>query len=79
MADLNLKTGIIIPAGARIVVPVQLVQLDKSCWGADANHFNPYRFISQISQQEFNVGDKHTYVEDSVRGTSTMIRSASIL
>lgn len=79
MADLNLKTGIIIPAGAIIVVPVQLVQLNKSCWGADADQFNPYRFVSQISQQEFNVGDKHTSVEDSVRGICTLICTASKL
>ncbi|RVW96979.1 hypothetical protein CK203_032279 [Vitis vinifera] len=31
--DLNLKTGLTIPAGAILVVPVQLVQMDDSCWG----------------------------------------------
>lgn len=45
--DLNLKNGLTIPAGAILVVPVQLVQMDDSCWGNDARQFNPYRFLSK--------------------------------
>ncbi|KAF3434225.1 hypothetical protein FNV43_RR25328 [Rhamnella rubrinervis] len=45
--DLNLKSGITIPAGAVVVVPVQLVQMDDSNWGSDASEFNPYRFLSK--------------------------------
>ncbi|KAM3685753.1 hypothetical protein ACB098_11G144400 [Castanea mollissima] len=44
--DFNLKTGVTIPAGAVLVVPVQLVQMDDSSWGKDASEFNPYRFLS---------------------------------
>lgn len=44
--DLVLKTGITIPAGTLVVVPVKLVQMDNSSWGSDANEFNPYRFLS---------------------------------
>lgn len=45
--DLNLKSGVTIPAGAGLVVPVQLVQMDDCSWGSDANEFNPYRFLSK--------------------------------
>ncbi|KAL8555231.1 hypothetical protein ACS0TY_003149 [Phlomoides rotata] len=44
--DLNLKNGTVIPAGAMIVVPIQLVQMDISNWGNDALKFNPQRFLS---------------------------------
>ncbi|KAM1607568.1 hypothetical protein ACFX1Z_028134 [Malus domestica] len=43
--DLNLKGGATIPAGAGVVVPVQLVQMDDYNWGSDAGDFNPYRFL----------------------------------
>lgn len=45
--DLRLKSGVVIPAGAILVVPVQLVQMDDSSWGNDASKFNPYRFLSK--------------------------------
>lgn len=44
--DLKLEGGLVIPAGAIIVVPVQLVQTDSSNWGSDALKFNPCRFLS---------------------------------
>ncbi|KAJ7949409.1 putative Cytochrome P450 [Quillaja saponaria] len=44
--DLSLHTGVTIPAGAVLVVPVHLVQMDDSSWGPDASKFNPYRFLS---------------------------------
>ncbi|KAG7031903.1 Cytochrome P450 [Cucurbita argyrosperma subsp. argyrosperma] len=44
--DLVLKTGITIPAGTLVVVPLKLVQMDSSSWGSDADKFNPYRFLS---------------------------------
>ncbi|XP_042489039.1 cytochrome P450 72A397-like isoform X2 [Macadamia integrifolia] len=48
--DLNLQEGITVPAGAIMVVPVQLVQMDRSSWGSDADQFNPYRFLSKAEQ-----------------------------
>ncbi|XP_051123911.1 cytochrome P450 734A5-like [Andrographis paniculata] len=44
--DLCLKNGIVIPAAAIVVVPVQLVQMDSLYWGNDASKFNPCRFLS---------------------------------
>ncbi|MED6169347.1 hypothetical protein PIB30_020477 [Stylosanthes scabra] len=44
--DLSLSTGVTIPAGAVLVVPIQLVQTDDTSWGSDASDFNPYRFLS---------------------------------
>nr|AJD25253.1 cytochrome P450 CYP727B10 [Salvia miltiorrhiza] len=44
--DLKLKDGTVIPAGAIIVVPIQLVQTNCSNWGSDAVKFNPCRFLS---------------------------------
>lgn len=49
--DLKLKNGMVIPAGAIIVVPVQLVQMDSSNWGTDALKFNPYRFLSRTDDR----------------------------
>ncbi|KAI8025398.1 Cytochrome P450 714C3 [Camellia lanceoleosa] len=49
--DFNLKTGVMIPAGAILVMPVQLVQMDDSSWGSDANQFNPYRFLSKAEKK----------------------------
>lgn len=46
LSDLSFATGETIPAGAALVVPVQLVQTDDSSWGSDASDFNPYRFLS---------------------------------
>lgn len=43
--DLNLINGLHIPAGALLVAPIQLIQMDESNWGSDAAHFNPYRFL----------------------------------
>ncbi|XP_057451331.1 geranylhydroquinone 3''-hydroxylase CYP76B74-like isoform X2 [Lotus japonicus] len=44
--DLSFASGVTIPAGAMLVVPVQLVQKDDSSWGSDACDFNPHRFLS---------------------------------
>ncbi|RDX61281.1 11-oxo-beta-amyrin 30-oxidase, partial [Mucuna pruriens] len=44
--DLSFATGVTIPAGAVLVVPIELVQTDDSSWGTDASGFNPYRFLS---------------------------------
>ncbi|KAK8575706.1 hypothetical protein V6N13_033035 [Hibiscus sabdariffa] len=48
--DLRLKSGVIVPAGAIVVVPMQLVQTDDSSWGNDATKFNPYRFLSKTEK-----------------------------
>ncbi|KAJ0045975.1 hypothetical protein Pint_05646 [Pistacia integerrima] len=49
--DLTLKNGVTIPTGAMLVVPVQLVQMDKCSWGSDSCQFNPYRFLSANGKQ----------------------------
>lgn len=51
LEDLNLESGVTIPAGAVLVVPVQLVQKDDSSWGSDAGEFNPYRFLSKTGKR----------------------------
>nr|AYM55612.1 cytochrome p450 [Croton stellatopilosus] len=48
--DLRLKNGVIIPAGAVLVVPVHLLQMDDASWGNDASKFNPYRFLSKVGR-----------------------------
>lgn len=50
-SDVHLKSGTTIPAGAALVVPVRLVQMDSSCWGNDATEFNPYRFLSTVQKE----------------------------
>ncbi|OAY77482.1 11-oxo-beta-amyrin 30-oxidase [Ananas comosus] len=47
--DLSLKSSITLPAGAILVVPLQLVQMDYSIWGNDACEFNPCRFLSKAT------------------------------
>lgn len=68
--DLNLNNGMIIPAGAIFVVPIQLVQKDVSSWGNDASKFNPHRFLSRIEercdadQKKSLAGDSSYIVKD---------------
>ena len=40
----------LIPAGALLVVPAQLLQMDGSSWGSDASKFNPHRFLSKAGK-----------------------------
>jgi hypothetical protein len=47
IADLTLGSGITVPAGAILVVPLHLVQMDASVWGNDAGQFNPHRFLKK--------------------------------
>ncbi|KAF1894231.1 hypothetical protein Lal_00004155 [Lupinus albus] len=49
--ELSFATGVTIPAGTILVVPVQLVQKDDSSWGSDASDFNPYRFLSKSTNE----------------------------
>ncbi|KMT17030.1 hypothetical protein BVRB_2g042310 [Beta vulgaris subsp. vulgaris] len=49
--DLDLKNGLHIPAGALLVAPIQLVQMDEFNWGSDAAQFNPYRFLSKSEKR----------------------------
>lgn len=53
--DLKLESGLTIPAGAVVVVPVQLVQMDDSSWGSDASEFNPYRFLTKAGKKSHMV------------------------
>lgn len=48
--DLRFANGVTVPAGALLVVPVQLVQKDDFNWGKDASDFNPYRFLSNVTE-----------------------------
>ncbi|XP_030462013.1 uncharacterized protein LOC115681939 isoform X2 [Syzygium oleosum] len=49
-ADLHLKSGTTIPAGAVLVVPLQLVQMEGLNWKNDSSEFNPYRFLSRAEK-----------------------------
>lgn len=49
--DLELKNGLSIPAGAMLVAPIQVVQMDESNWGSDAGQFNPYRFLWKAEEK----------------------------
>ncbi|KAM0866014.1 hypothetical protein ACQ4PT_042898 [Festuca glaucescens] len=51
--DLTLKSSIIIPAGATLVIPLHLVQMDVSVWGHDACQFNPSRLL----QKDIDLGE----------------------
>lgn len=51
ISDLSFASGVTIPAGAVLVVPVELVQKDELNWGSDASHFNPYRFLSTVTNR----------------------------
>lgn len=47
--DLTLGSGITVPAGSILVVPLPLMQMDASVWGNDATQFNPHRFLEKDS------------------------------
>ncbi|KAE9459654.1 hypothetical protein C3L33_08417, partial [Rhododendron williamsianum] len=51
----SLKHGVTIPAGAILVVPLQLVQMDESTWGSDAGQFNPRRLLSNAEKKSDSV------------------------
>ncbi|CAL5061334.1 unnamed protein product [Urochloa decumbens] len=51
--DLTIGSGITVPAGAILVVPLHLVHMDTSVWGNDAGQFNPERFL----KKEVDLGD----------------------
>ncbi|XP_027930920.1 cytochrome P450 714C3-like isoform X1 [Vigna unguiculata] len=55
--DLSFASGVTIPAGAVLVVPVELVQKDEFNWGSDASHFNPYRFLSTVTNRSGSAED----------------------
>ncbi|XP_008810178.2 probable cytochrome P450 313a2 [Phoenix dactylifera] len=59
--DLILNSSITLPAGAMLVVPLQLLQMDDSIWGKDASHFNPHRFLSKAIDHggTFEEHEKH--------------------
>jgi cytochrome P450 len=48
--DVRFTTGVTIPSGAVMVVPLQLLQKDGFHWGKDASDFNPHRFLSNITK-----------------------------
>lgn len=67
--DLRFATGVTIPAGTALVVPVQLVHKDDFNWGKDASDFNPYRFLSNStkgsgSEEQFNYGTSSFVLND---------------
>uniref|UniRef100_J3MNI8 Cytochrome P450 n=1 Tax=Oryza brachyantha TaxID=4533 RepID=J3MNI8_ORYBR len=57
--DVNLNSSITIPAGAILVVPLYLVQMDTSTWGDDACQFNPNRFLEKNINLEEILGTAH--------------------
>ncbi|THU57938.1 hypothetical protein C4D60_Mb03t08880 [Musa balbisiana] len=50
--DICLSSGVTAPAGAILVVPLQLVQMDNAIWGKDASQFNPCRFFSEATNHK---------------------------
>lgn len=44
-SDIALLPGVVIPAGAILTAPIQLIQRDTVYWGDDAAIFNPDRFL----------------------------------
>lgn len=71
--DLNLESGVTIPAGAVLVVPVQLVQKDDSSWGSDADEFNPYRFLSKTGKRSNLVQNTSFSEETTDLGKSSFV------
>ncbi|KAH0468769.1 hypothetical protein IEQ34_002001 [Dendrobium chrysotoxum] len=57
--DLKLKSGITVPAGAIIVVPLPLVHMDYSVWGKDADQFYPQHFIPMTCSHKDGTLDEH--------------------
>ncbi|TVU37525.1 hypothetical protein EJB05_10842 [Eragrostis curvula] len=54
--DLTIESGITVPAGAVLVVPLHLVQMDNSIWGNDASQFNPQRLLGKDADLEEMLG-----------------------
>lgn len=50
LEEFTLKSGHTIPAGAGLVVPIELVMMDDSTWGGDSSEFDPYRFLSKAGE-----------------------------
>ncbi|XP_050234602.1 cytochrome P450 71A20-like isoform X2 [Mercurialis annua] len=70
--DLILKNGVTIPAGAVLVVPVHLLQMDDASWGSDAGKFNPYRFLSKAGKDTDSMQDV-SITEDAVDSTRSSL------
>ncbi|KAK1277203.1 Cytochrome P450 [Acorus gramineus] len=68
--DLNLKTGVTLPAKALYVIPVQLVHTDNIIWGDDACQFNPYRFLSK--------DDRHTDISLEDKSDLESVKSFTV-
>ncbi len=43
LGDIELRTGTVIPKGAKVVIDLLSVNRDESIFGPDASHFNPHR------------------------------------
>ncbi|KAG6554855.1 hypothetical protein Mapa_003438 [Marchantia paleacea] len=58
--DVKLGQGMVLPAGAILVVPVQLLQMDSNSWGQDVDTFNPNRFLkpSKASVDDANMNQE---------------------
>ncbi|KAH9328363.1 hypothetical protein KI387_000471 [Taxus chinensis] len=49
--DLNVgEDGLVIPKGVNVIVDILAVHRDPKLWSADANEFNPARFVQGISK-----------------------------
>ncbi|CAO2820812.1 unnamed protein product [Amaranthus hypochondriacus] len=62
--DFDLKNGLHIPAGALLVAPLQLVQMDEFNWGSDAGKFNPYRFLTKSEKHSKHRSSETTAAAD---------------
>ncbi|OAY53340.1 cytochrome P450 734A1 [Manihot esculenta] len=71
--DVRLKNGVIIPAGAVLVVPVHLLQTDDASWGSDASKFNPYRFLLKVGNSDPEQDKSFSEVAGGAVDTSSFI------
>ncbi|XP_078171008.1 cytochrome P450 97B2, chloroplastic-like isoform X2 [Carex rostrata] len=68
-SDMKLENGIVIPAGAIIIVPLHLVQMNASIWGEDFLKFVPSRFLSNENNldEKESTRTKSQYLNESIK------------
>ncbi|KAJ4763054.1 Cytochrome P450 734A1 [Rhynchospora pubera] len=69
-SDMRLENGIMIPAGATVVVPLHLVQMDASVCGGDFLEFIPNRFLSNENNHDEDkelTCTKHHCINESIK------------